>query len=171
MGHPMKQLYSAFLALLIVGSAGLMATPASAQNGYRFDPGCNCNRPVTSTRTVREAPRVVVHTRVVNENKVVPRNRTIEENQLVVHVRPVIRKEVVLHRQHILYQNIVTRRINTINRFREEEVGGGGVENRYATTTSQSTVYRTVQGSNCNCGGSERVAVNGGSYRQTSYRD
>lgn len=165
----MKHLYSAFLALLIVGSAGLAVTPAQAQ-GTRYDPGCNCNRPVTSTRTVREAPRVVVHTRVVNENKVIPRNRTIEENQLVVHVRPVINKEVVLHRQHIHYQNIVTRRINTINRFREEQVGCGGgsgcTENRYATTTSQSTVYRTVQGSNCNCGGSEQVST----YREATYR-
>ncbi len=158
----MKHLYTAFLALLVVGSAAF-STPAAAQ----YDPACNCNRPVTSTRTVREAPRVVVHNRVENTRKVVPRYRTVEENQLVVHVRPVIHKEVVLHRQNIHYQNIVTRRINTINRFREEEVRGGGVENRYATTTTQSTTYRTVQGTNCNCaGGNERVS----SYREASYR-
>jgi hypothetical protein len=164
-GNPMKHLYTAFLALLIVGSAALSVTPASA-DGYRFDPGCNCNRPVTSTRTVREAPRVVVHNRVVESRKVVPRYRTVEENQLVVHVRPVIHKEVVLHRQNIHYQNIVTKRINTINRFREEEVRSGQVENRYATRTSESTVFRTVQGSNCNCGGSERVSA----FREATYR-
>src|ERR1700753_2082120 len=98
--YPMKHLYSAFWALLILGSAALIATPDSA-DGYRFDPGCNCNRPLSSTRTVRGAPRVVVHNRVVVNRQVVPRYRTVEENQLVVHVRPVIHKEVVTHRQHI----------------------------------------------------------------------
>jgi hypothetical protein len=161
----MKHLYTAFLALLIVGSAGLVAAPAQA-DGYRYDPGCNCNRPVTSTRTVREAPRVIYNTRVVNTRKVVPRYRTVEENQLVVHVRPVVKREVVLHRQHIHYQNIVTKRVNTINRFREEVVEGGS-QNRYATSTSSSTSYRVVQGSNCNCGGSERVAVG---PREATYR-
>jgi hypothetical protein len=161
----MKQLYSAFLALLIVGSAGLMAAPAQAGE-YRYDPGCNCNRPVTSTRVVREAPRVIVNTRVVHSRKVIPRYRTVEENQLVVHVRPGVRGEVVLHRQHLHYQNVVTKRINTINRFREEVVQGG-TQNRYATTTSSSTSFRVVQGSNCNCGGSERVGVG---YREATYR-
>ncbi|MBV9348307.1 MAG: hypothetical protein JOZ70_15815 [Pseudolabrys sp.] len=162
----MKHLYSAFLALLIVGSAGLVAAPSAQAQEYRYDAGCNCNRPVTSTRTVREAPRVIYNTRVVNTRKVVPRNRTVEENQLVVHVRPVIRKEIVLHRQHVHYQDIVTKRINTINRFREE-VQQGGTENKYQTTTSTSVSYRTVQGSNCNCGGYERV---GGGYREATYR-
>jgi len=161
----MKHLYSAFLALLIVGSAGLIAAPAQADES-RWDPGCNCNRPVSSTRVVREAPRVVLHTRVVNNRRVVVRNRTVEENQLVVHVRPVINREVIVHREHVHYQNVVTKRINTINRFREEVVRGG-VQERFARTTSESTVYRTVQGRNCNCGGSERVAVGGG---ETSYR-
>jgi hypothetical protein len=161
----MKHLYSAFLALLIVGSAGLIAAPAQADES-RWDPGCNCNRPVSSTRVVREAPRVVLHTRVVNNRRVVVRNRTVEENQLVVHVRPVINREVIVHREHVHYQNVVTRRINTINRFREEVVRGG-VQERFARTTSESTVYRTVPGRNCNCGGSERVAVG---ERETSYR-
>ena len=161
----MKHLYTAFLALLIVGSAGLAATPALA-DGYRYDPGCNCNVPIHSSRTVREAPRVNVHTRVVNTRKVVPRYREVEENQLVTHVRPVINKEVVVHRQHIHYQNIVTKRLNTINRFREEVVNGGS-SNRYQTTTSSSTQVRVVQGRNCNCGGEERVAVG---PRDTSYR-
>jgi hypothetical protein len=153
----MKHLYTAFLALLIVGSAGLTAKPALA-GGYRFDPGCNCNVPISSSRTVREAPRVVVHTRVENTRRVVPRYRTIEENQLVVHVRPVINREVVVHREHIHYQNIVTKRVNTINRFREEVVNGG-VAHRNVVTTSSSTVFRVVPGRNCNCGGEERVAV------------
>jgi hypothetical protein len=162
----MKHLYSAFLALLVVGSAGLVAVPAQAGDGYRFDPNCNCNRPITSSRTVREAPRVVVNTRVVNTRKVVPRYRTVEENQLVVHVRPVIRKEVVLHRQHIHYQNIVTKRVNTLNRYREEVVAGG-VQNRFATTTSSSTVVRVVPGTNCDCAGNERVNVG---VREATYR-
>lgn len=162
----MKHLYTAFLALLIVGSAGLAAKPALAGGGYRYDPGCNCNVPINSSRTVREAPRVNVHTRVVNTRKVVPRYREVEENQLVVHVRPVINREVVVHRQHIHYQNIITKRVNTINRFREEVVNGG-TSNRYATSTSSSTVVRVVPGRNCNCGGEERVAVG---PRDVSYR-
>ena len=164
----MKQLYSAFLALLIVGSAGLTATPAAAGgDGYRFDPACNCNRPITSTRTVRAAPRVVVNTRVVNTRKVVPRYRTVEENQLVVHVRPVVRKEVVLHKQHIHYQNIVTKRVNTINRYREELVQGG-TEHRNLVTTSSSTSVRVIPGTNCNCpGGVDRVGVG---VREATYR-
>ena len=163
----MKQLYTAFLALLIVGSAGLVAVPAQAGDGYRFDPNCNCNRPITSSRTVREAPRVVVNTRVVNTRKVVPRYRTVEENQLVVHVRPVVRKEVVLHKQHIHYQNIITKRVNTINRYREELVNGG-VSHRNLVTTSSSTQVRVVPGTNCNCpGGNERVNVG---YREATYR-
>lgn len=162
----MKHLYTAFLALLIVGSAGLAVTPASAGgDGYRFDPSCNCNRPISSTRTVREAPRVIVNTRVVNTRKVVPRHKTVEENQLVVHVRPVVRKEVVVHRQHIHYENIITKRINTLNRFREEVVNGG-VSHRNAVTTSSSTRVNVVQGTNCNCGGFERV----GGYREATYR-
>jgi hypothetical protein len=157
----MKQMYSAFLALLVVGSAGVIAAPTPAMaDGYRYDASCNCNRPVTSSRTVRERPRVVYKTRVVHSRRVVPRYRTINENRLVVHVRPVIRREIVVHRQHTHYRNIVTRRINTINRYREELVRGG-VQNRYANSTSQSTVYRTVRGSNCNCGGSQRVYVGG----------
>ena len=162
----MKHLYTAFLALLIVGSAGLAATPALAGGGYRYDPGCNCNVPIHSKRVVREAPRVNVHTRVVNTRKVIPRYREVEENQLVVRVRPVINKEVVVHRQHIHYQNIVTKRLNTINRFREEVVNGG-TSHRNQTTTSSSTQVRVVQGRNCNCGGEERVAVG---PRDTSYR-
>jgi hypothetical protein len=161
----MKHLYTAFLALLIVGSAGLATTPARA-DGYRYDAGCNCNVPIHSTRTVREAPRVNVHTRVVNTRKVVPRYRQVDVNRLVVHVRPVINKEVVVHRQHVHYQNIITKRLNTINRFREEVVNGG-TSNRYYTTTSSSTQVRVVQGRNCNCGGQERVVVGS---RDVSYR-
>ena len=161
----MKHLYTAFLALLIVGSAAVVAAPAQAA-GYRYDPDCNCNRPVTSTRTVREAPRVIFNTRVVNNRRVVTRHRNVEENQLVVHVRPVVRRELVIHRQHIHYQNIVTKRLNTINRFREEVVQGGS-SNRYQTTSSSSTQVRVVQGRNCNCGGEERVAVG---PRDVSYR-
>jgi hypothetical protein len=73
---------------------------------------------------------------------------------------------VVVHRQHIHYQNIITKRVNTINRFREEVVNGG-TSNRYATSTSSSTVVRVVPGRNCNCGGEERVAVG---PRDVSYR-
>ena len=164
----MKQMYTAFLALLIVGSAGLTATPAAANgNGFRWDPACNCNRPITSTRTVRAAPRVVVNTRVVHSRKVVPRHRTVEENQLVVHVRPVVKKEVVVHKQHIHYQNIITKRVNTINRYREEVVPGG-VSHRNVVTTSSSTQVRVVPGTNCDCpDGNGRVHVG---VREATYR-
>jgi hypothetical protein len=84
----------------------------------------------------------------------------------VVHVRPVVKKEVVLHKQHIHYQNIITKRVNTINRYREELVHGG-TAHRYATSTSSSTSVRVVPGSNCNCGGYERVPVG---YREATYR-
>ena len=164
----MSLLRSVFLATLALGLAGIFATPSYA--GGRYDSGCNCYLPDSAfkaRRTVQEGPRYVPgNTRVVNTRKVVPRYRTVEENQLEVHVRPVVRKEVVLHRQHIHYQNIITKRVNTINRFREELVNGG-VSNRYATTTSSSTVVRVVHGSNCNCGGSERVPVG---YREATYR-
>jgi len=162
----MKHLYTAFLALLIVGSAGLAAGPALAGGGYRYDANCNCNVPISSTRTVREAPRVNVRTRVVNTRKVVPRYRNIEENQLVVRVRPVINKEVVINRQHIHYQNIITKRVNTINRYREEVVDGG-TSHRNQTTTSSSTVVRVVPGRNCNCPDDQRVAIG---PRDTTYR-
>ena len=164
----MKQMYAAFLALLIVGSAGLTATPAAANGaGYRWDPACNCNRPITSIRMVRSAPRVVVSTRVVKTHKVVPRYRTVEENRLVLHVRPVVHKEVILHKQHIHYQNIVTKRVNTINRYREELVYGG-TSHRHHTTTSSSTHVRVVRGTNCGCSrGDERVNVG---YREATYR-
>ena len=167
----MKHLYSAFLALLIVGSAGLTtSSPAQAGEGYRYDPSCNCNRPIHSKRVVRTAPRVIYNTRVVHSRKVIPRHRTVEENQLVVHVRPVIKKDVVVHRQHIHYRNIVTKRVNTINRYREEERYGGVEHRRGGTSTSSSTVVRVVRGSNCDCGGSERVAVRGGHHQPVSYR-
>ena len=169
----MKHMYTAFLALLIVGSAGLTATPAAANgatangNGFRWDPDCNCNRPITKTRTVRAAPRVVVNTRVVHSRKVVPRFRNVEENHLVVHVRPVVKKEIVLHKQHIHYQNIITKRVNTINRYREEFVRGD-TQHRHVTTTSSSTQVRVVPGKNCPCpDGNERVNVG---FREATYR-
>jgi hypothetical protein len=146
----MKPLFALFLVLAAVVMFGSTSTPASA-NGYRWDAGCNCNRPITSRRVVYEAPRVNYRTRVVSVQQIVPRYRTIEENQLVVHVRPVIQREIVLHRHYVHYQNIVTRRINTVNAYRTQVVYGG-VVNQYATIPSVSTVYRTVRGTNCNCG-------------------
>jgi hypothetical protein len=148
----MKALVALVLTLATVGLLGATtSTPASA-DGYRWDASCNCNRPFTSRRVVYEAPLVNYRTRVEASQQVIPRYQTIEENQLVVHVRPVIQREIVLHRQYVHYQNIVTRRLNTVNRY-QTQVVYGGVVNQYATIPSYSTVYRTVLGTNCNCGG------------------
>lgn len=168
----MKHLYTAFLALLIVGSAGLVVSSrAQAQDGYRYDSGCNCHVPIHSRSTVREAPRYVSGSqRQVNDRRVVTRYRTENRNHLVEHIRPVIRRDVVIHRHHVHYQNIVTVRRNTINRYREE-ARYGGIENREGgTTTSSNTVYRYVRGSTFNQGGNCDCDI-APSRSTVSYRD
>jgi hypothetical protein len=147
----MKPLFALLSVLAAVGLFGSTSTPAAA-DGYRWDANCNCNVPITSRRVVYEAPLVNYRTRVISVQQVIPRYQTIQENQLVVHVRPVIQREIVLHRQYVHYQNIVTRQINTVNQYRTQLVYGG-VVNQYATIPTVSTVYRTVRGTNCNCGG------------------
>jgi hypothetical protein len=155
----MKYPYCASLALAIAASASLIGAPANAHD-YRWGPGCNCGQPTTSPIVVREAPRIVYHTRVIDTERLIPRYRTVDETRVVVHVRPVINREIVVHREHIHYRNIITRRINTINRYRDEVVDGG-VENRYVPSVSESTVVRVVPGSNC-CGGGGRVVAGSG---------
>src|SRR5450432_4495334 len=124
MGRPkMTQLYKAICgALLVIGLANMVPTPASA--GSYYDSVCNCRRPDSEYQTKRyeRAPaRVVNHERVVEHTKVVRGNtRLIQENRLIVHVRPVINREVVVHRQNTIVHNITLHKVNTTNRLEVE---------------------------------------------------
>src|SRR5271169_5713624 len=98
----MKQLYKALSgALLLIGLAGIVPTPASA--GTYYDSVCNCRRPDSeyNTKRVERGPAEVrTHTRYVDHTREVKKTKLIQENRLVVHVRPVIDREVVVHRQN-----------------------------------------------------------------------
>jgi len=147
----MKHMYKAIYgALLVLGLAGVSPVPAVA--GGHFDAACNCMRPESEFNTRREvrAPaRIVNHERVVNETRVVRGNtRLIQENRLIVHVRPVINREVVVHR------------VNTTNKFREENIRQ--VVNRTVQgETRHVTERREVRGVNCNCGPEDNRRVSG----------
>lgn len=167
----MKHLYKAiFGALVALGLASISSpTPTFAGGATRWDPVCNCRRPdhqFNTRRTVRAPARVVTRKRVVTHQRVVRGNtRLIQENRLVVHVRPVINREVVVHRTNTIVKNVVLRKVNTTNKFRDEQrhqvvnVQGGG-------SVRHVTEYRNVRGVDCNCGD------DGGSYRgaHRSYR-
>ena len=112
----MTQLYKAICgALLVIGLANMVPTPASA--GSYYDSVCNCRRPDSeyTTRRYERAPaRVVNHERVVEHTKVVRGNtRLIQENRLIVHVRPVINREVVVHRTNTVVKDALEYRVNT----------------------------------------------------------
>ena len=152
----MKHLYKAFFgALLVLGLAGIDPGPAFAGGAYRWDPVCNCRRPdhqYNTKRVVRGAPQVVTRQRVVTHQRVVRGStRLIQENRLVVHVRPVINREVVVHRTNTIVKNVVLRKVNTTNKYRDEHhsqvvnVNGGG-------SVRHVTEVRNVRGVDCNCG-------------------
>jgi hypothetical protein len=173
----MKTLYKAICgALLVIGLANIVPTPASA--GTYYDSVCNCRRPDSEYNTKRyeRAPaRVVNRERVVEHTKVVRGNtQLIQENRLVVHVRPVINREIVVHRTNTVVKDIILHKVNTTNKVREEQ--RNETVNRYAEgTTRHVTERREVRGVNCNCGydgrssGGERVSDDDGDSR-VSYR-
>jgi hypothetical protein len=157
-------------ALLMIGLANIVPTPASA--GTYYDSVCNCRRPDSeyNTRQYERAPaRVVTHERVVNQTRVVRGNtRLIQENRLIVHVRPVINREVVVHRTHTIVKDVLLHKVNTTNRVQEEQ--RHEVVNRYAEGSVRHVLERReVRGVNCNCG------YGGGSREsdgeQVSYRN
>jgi hypothetical protein len=156
----MRQFYSVICgALLAIGLANIVPTPASA--GTYYDSVCNCRRPDSeyTTRRYERAPaRVVNRERVVEHTKVVRGNtRLIQENRLIVHVRPVINREVVVHRTNTIVKDLVLHKVNTTNRVQEEN--RHETINRYAEgSVRHVTERREVRGVNCNCG------YGGGSY-------
>jgi len=170
----MKHLYKALCgALLVVGLANIVPTPASAAGSY-YDSVCNCRRPDSeySTRRVERAPaRVQTHTRYVDHTREVKRTKLIQENRLIVHVRPVINREIVVHRQNTVVRNITLHKVNTTNKVREER--RNETVNRYAQgSTRYVNERREVRGVNCNCGydgGSRRSSEDDG--EQVSYRN
>jgi len=153
----MKHLYKMICgALLMIGLANIVPTPASA--GTYYDSVCNCRRPDSeyNTRRYERAPaRVVTRERVVDHTRVVRGNtRLIQENRLVVHVRPVINREIVVHRTNTIVKDVVLHKVNTTNKVREEV--RHETVNRYAQgETRHVTERREVRGVNCNCGPGE----------------
>ena len=149
----MKHLYKAFSgALLLIGLAGIVPTPATA--GDHWDSVCNCRRPDSeyNTKRVERAPtQVNTHTRFVDHTREVNRTRLVQENRLIVHVRPVINREIVVHRQNTIVHNITLHKVNTTNRLEVEN--RHETINRYAQgSVRQINEYREVRGVNCNCG-------------------
>ena len=178
----MKNLYKALCgALLVIGLANIVPTPASA--GTYYDSVCNCRRPdseYNTRRVVRAPARVINHERVVDHTRVVRGNtRLIQENRLVVHVRPVINREVIVHRTNTIVKDVELHKVNTTNKVREEfrrEVvhrqasggeGGGGGWVRHVTER------REVRGVNCNCGadGGSRYGDGYSGGSRVSYRE
>ena len=144
-------------ALLLIGLAGIVPTPASA--GTYWDTVCNCRRPdseYNTKRVERGAPRVVTRERVVDHTRVVRGDtKLIQENRLVVHVRPVINREVVVHRTNTVVKDVVLHKVNTTNR--EEVEHRNEVVNRTVEgSVRHVTERREVRGVNCNCGPYDR---------------
>jgi|SRR6185369_12964364 len=164
----MKHLYKLLSgALLLIGLAGIVPTPASA--GTYWDTVCNCRRPdseYNTKRVERGAPQINTRTRYVDHTREVKRTKLIQENRLVVHVKPVINREIVVHRQNTVVRNITLHKVNTTNRQEVEH------RNETVNRTVQGSVRhvnetREVRGVNCNCGPYDR----GGSRYESSSRD
>jgi hypothetical protein len=161
-------------ALLVIGLANIVPTPASA--GSYYDSVCNCRRPDAeyNTRRFERAPaRVINHERVVVQTRVVRGNtRLVQENRLVVHVRPVINREVIVHRTNTVVKDILLHKVNTTNKVREEF--RQETINRFAQGETRHVLERReVRGVNCNCGyGSSRESrqSNDNDGQRVSYR-
>lgn len=156
-------------ALLVIGLAGIVPTPASA--GTYWDSVCNCRRPdseYNTRRYVRAPARVNTNVRYVDHTREVKRTRLIQENRLVVHVKPVINREVVVHRQNTVVRNITLHKVNTTNKTRVEH--RREVVNRYVPGSIRVVnEVRRVRGVDCNCDGRGGGGYYGGervSYRQ-----
>ena len=161
-------------ALLVIGLATLVPTPAAAQTYY--DPVCNCRKPdsqYNTKRVVRGAPRVVnTRVRYVDHTREVKRTHLRQENRLVVHVQPVINREVVVHRQNTVVRNITLHKVNTTNKYRTEH--RNEVVNRYVRGgTRVVNEVRQVRGVDCNCGPDGGARYSGGytGGSRVSYRE
>ena len=169
----MSKLYKAFCsALLVVGLANIVPTPASA--GSYYDSVCNCRRPdsqYNTRRYVRAPTRVVTRQRIVNRTRVVRgKTKLIQENRLIVHVRPVINREVVVHRTNTIVKDLFLHKVNTTNKVRE--VHRYEVVNRYVDGTVRHVrEWREVRGVNCNCGYDGRSRQSRDNGGPISYRD
>jgi len=164
----MRHMYKAFCgALLVIGLANIVPTPASA--GTYYDSVCNCRRPdseYNTRRVVRGAPVVNTRTRYVDHTREVKKTNLVQENRLIVHVRPVINREIVVHRQNTVVRNITLHKVNTTNRTEVEH--RNETVNQYAQgSVRYVNERREVRGTNCNCGpGGSR-----GDYRESSNHD
>lgn len=163
----MKHLYKAFCgALLVIGLANIVPTPASA--GTYYDAVCNCRRPDSeyNTKRVERGPvQVNTRTRYVDHTREVKKTKLIQENRLIVHVRPVINRVIVVHRQNTVVRNITLHKVNTTNRVEVEN--RSETVNRYAQgSVRYVNERREVRGVNCNCGPGESR----GRGEEVSYR-
>jgi hypothetical protein len=163
-------------ALLVIGLANVVPTPAAAAGGTYYDSVCNCRRPDSEYNTKRvlraATPRVNTRVRYVDHTREVKRTRLIQENRLVVHVQPVINREVVVHRQNTVVRNITLHKVNTTNRT--EVVNRNETVNRYVQGgTRVINERREVRGVNCNCGPDGGARYSGGGYegQRVSYRE
>jgi hypothetical protein len=152
MNHLCKAFY---IALLVLGLAGVTQEAATARGGYHWDSACRCMRPTyehTTRHYVRAPARVIIHKHIVNRTRVVRgRTRLIQENRVIVHVRPVIEREVIVHRTNTVVHDVILHRVNTINRYRNEY--HRQVVDRYVPGTVRHVVeVREVRGANYNCG-------------------
>ena len=168
----MKTLYQALCgALLLIGVANIVPTPASA--GTYYDSVCNCRKPdseYNTRRVVRTAPQVNTRTRYVDHTREVRKTNLVQENRLIVHVKPVINREIVVHRQNTVVRNITLHKVNTTNRV-QVEARNEVVNRQVQGSVRYVNERREVRGLNCNCGpgGSGRSYEDDG--EQVSYRN
>lgn len=166
----MKNLYKVLCgALLAIGIANIVPTPASA--GTYYDSVCNCRRPdseYNTRRVVRGPVQVQTRTRYVDHTREVKRTNLVQENRLVVHVKPVVNREIVVHRQNTVIRNITLHKVNTTNKERVEH--RNETVNQYVQGgTRVVNERREVRGVNCNCGYSGGGGYSGGA--RVSYRE
>lgn len=169
----MKTMYRVLCgALLVIGVANIVPTPATA--GTYYDSVCNCRRPdseYNTRRYVRAPAQVNTRTRYVDHTREVKRTNLIQENRLVVHVKPVINREVVVHRQNTVIRNITLHKVNTTNKLRVEH--RNETVNQYVQGgTRVVNERREVRGVDCNCGSDGGARYSGGYYggSRVSYR-
>jgi hypothetical protein len=146
----MKRMFAGILgALLVLGLAGALSSPAAAGGGYDYGygPDCNCNGPIS--QVVNAGTQVVTTHRTINTNRVVPRVRVIDRNRVVLHQRTVVHRQIVTHRHNTEHRNVTINRINTAHKFRT--VHKNQLVRRDVNTNTSSHVSRTVRGRDCNC--------------------
>jgi hypothetical protein len=150
----MKRMFAGvFGALLTLGLAGALATPAAAGGYVRGygnwgGGGCNCYGPVS--QVVDAGTEVVTTRRFIDTASVVPHVRVIDHTRVVLHRRTILHRQIIVHRHHTIDKDITVNRMNTAHRF--QTVHKRKVENVYRNTRSRVHETRTVKGKDCNCG-------------------